>query len=297
MKLGQSNLCRAWLCTLVGGCATISPPRDIMQDTEQSHETGAGHPGGSTPTTDHRASLGFVLEATLRARRLHRDHPIVLLELANGSTVLDRDRLQMYVRTSQDAYLNVAFCSQHADDRRFAGLKVFPDVGALRVRAYETAIVPDRMAEIVLDDKPGPEAIYLVLSRVELSTSDAELAQLIASARRGHELSDCTGPLKGPTRDVRPDGTPAPPPPRKAPIPGKRPTPSRGPSASPSGTSKTPPPRPEDEPVVELQRGGDIVWNHDAIGLEADPAGIVVLRYGLTHVAAPEGALPPRPRR
>ncbi|HEX3483366.1 MAG TPA: hypothetical protein VHT91_50490 [Kofleriaceae bacterium] len=43
----------------------------------------------------------------------------------------------------------------------------------------------------------------------------------------------------------------------------------------------------EEDPVVEIQRGGDIVWNDGApTGVEADPDGIVILRFALNHVAA-----------
>jgi hypothetical protein len=39
---------------------------------------------------------------------------------------------------------------------------------------------------------------------------------------------------------------------------------------------------------LEIPRGGDVVWNSGLeMGVEADPDGIVILRYGLTHIAAP----------
>ena len=59
------------------------------------------------------------------------------------------------------------------------------------------------------------------------------------------------------------------------------------PGATP-GTPKQKAQSSERDPVVEIQRGGDIVWNNGlSMGVEADPTGIVILRYGLTHVAAP----------
>ncbi|HET7499649.1 MAG TPA: hypothetical protein VFK02_01555 [Kofleriaceae bacterium] len=242
----------------------------------RSREVGSGGTTESPPSPDQgRTQLGFVLEASLRARRMVKDRQPLLFEVGNGATVLDGDGLQLYVRTSKDAYVYLAFCSRHAADPRVPGLKVFPDTGALLAHGYETAILPDRAAEIVLDDTPGPEALYVVLSQSELSTADTELAQLIVSARRGHERSDCTQPLA-----VHKDGRPSQQAPRKVPAPGPR---------------QAPPKRHEAEPVVEIQRGGDIVWKHGTLGVEADPDGIVVLRYGLNHLEAPR-VPPPAPK-
>lgn len=208
----------------------------------------------------------------------------MFLELSNGASVIDGDRLQASIRTSQDAYLYLAFCSQHAKDSRYPGLKVFPEEGALRVRAYETTIAPDRAADIVLDDKPGQETLYLILSRVELSSSDSELAQVIASARQGSQSADCGSPFRAAVAGSRNES--------KANRAWSGNSQSRGrPQVSPStrsGTSKGTDARPEEDPVVEIQRGGDIVWNNGTpMGVEADPDGIVILRYDLTHVAAP----------
>jgi len=274
------------LVLLLGGCAAISPPREVWQVDDRKPEKDAeGTTPGAPPSGYGRASLGFVLESALRARRIHNGRPAMFLELSNGATVIDGDHLQVSLRTSQDAYLYLAYCSQHAQDPRYPGLKVFPEERALRVRAYETTIAPDKAADIVLDDKPGQEALYLILSRVELSGSgsDSELTQVIAFARQGSQSADCESSLRTTAAGARNErkvnrvwsGNPQ----------------SRGrrqaPPSAPSSMLKRTGARPEADPVVEIQRGGDIVWNNGAMGVEADPDGIVILRYGLTHVAAP----------
>jgi hypothetical protein len=267
---------------LLGGCAAGVLPRDVPQGDDRKQEKAAEGTISSDPSRGHdRASLGFVLESTLRARRIHDGRSAMFLELSNGATVIDGDRLQVSIRTSQDAYLYLAFCSQHAKDPRYSGLKVFPEDGALRVRAYEPTIAPDKAAEIVLDDKPGQESLYLILSRGELSSADSELTQVIASARQGIQSADCGSPLRTTAAGSRIEhkasrvwsGT-------SQPRGGRQASPSV-PFGTPKRTGR------EEDPVVEIQRGGDIVWNNGAMELGADPEGIVILRYGLTHVAAP----------
>jgi hypothetical protein len=216
--------------------------------------------------------LGFVLESTLHAHRLYNGGSDILLELGNDATVVDGDRLQVSIRTSRDAYLYLAFCSENAMERKYSGLKVFPHEGALRVQAYEPTIVPGVAGSIVLDNKPGREVFYLILSRDELSESDSEPARVIAFARQGRQATDCgIQNMSAPNRAWHsPLGS------------GRRPT---SPSAHPGKSPRTDE-HAEEDPVVEIQRGGDIVWNDGVSGVEADQDGIVILRFNLTHVAA-----------
>ena len=263
-----------WLMVVAGACAATPLPRPLAPREDKSQQI---------DVENGRSSLGFVLESSLRARRTPRGRPTMFLELGNGATVTSGDRLQIFVRTSQNAYLNIAFCSQNAQDRRYAGLKVFPDQGAIHAKAYETTVAPDRAAEIVLDDKPGLEALYLILSRVELSSADSELAEVLAAARPGGKATDCGPPFRpsvaGPPKPSKPN--------RVWSGKSRRRDPQPSPSAA-SGARKQAKTASEEDPVVEIQRGGDIVWNNGiSMGLEADPDGIVVLRYELTHVAAP----------
>jgi hypothetical protein len=258
---------------LLGGCGVLASWRHPSPGVDRPSEARAAAPPAAP-------ALGFVLESALRARRLHRGQPDLLLELGNGMTVIHGDRLQIATRTSSDAYLYLAFCSQHASDPRFAGLKVFPDRGAIRVRAYETTIAPDRAAEIVLDDQPGQEMLYLIFSRVELSRADSELADAIAAARRGSQSADCGQPFHaappGRARDPGP-----------ARVWSGKPRAAGQPPASGNTRGKPKATAPEDDPVVEIQRGGDIVWNDGApVGVDTDPDGIVILRFALNHVAA-----------
>lgn len=288
---------RAWLVVLTGACAAPRPPvgdpaRSGGAPPEMVAEGGPPGPpeptlesGPPGPPRDERGGApGFVLESTLRARRIRNDQPAMSLELGNGDTVLDGDRLQVLLRTSQDAYLYLAFCSQRARDPRYPGLKVFPDRDAIHTRAYERTVVPDPAAEIVLDNQPGKETLYLILSRTEISSSDAGLAQVIAAARQGSTSADCGAPFQAAITGMR--RAPAP---RQA---WSSKLHDREPPHPPPATTGGGGPRAaevaEPDPVVEIQRGGDIVWNNGtSAGLAADPDGIVVLRYGLMHVAAP----------
>lgn len=275
----------ASLTILVGSCVTRPPPHaasrgDVKLQRIEIKDTASGDPAGDRG----RASLGFVLESSLRARRFLNGATTLFLELSNGATVINGDRLQLHVRTSQDAYLYLAFCSQKARDPRYPGLKVFPEQGAIRVRAYETTIVPHPAAEIVLDDKPGQEALYLILSRADLSTSDVRLAEVIASTRQGSQSTDCVARFGAAVASPRKEHKPSEAWSGKL---GARELRRASPAAA-SGPPRRASAGPQEDPVVEIQRGGDIVWkNGMSMGLDPDPDGIVILRYGLVHVAAP----------
>ena len=239
----------------------------------ETPSTGSPVAGSGTP---------FVLEIRLRARRTQHGQPITLDEIRSGDIVLDGDRLQVSVRTSRDAYLYLAFCSQHAGDPRYRGLSVFPDQGGIRVIANQLTLAPARggkIGEIVLDDQPGQEALYVILSHNELSRADAGLADVLAAARRGRETTDCGAPFesavagsrKGHTRHRGWNGGQ-----RKA----RAAQPVRGAESAPS-------PDPG-RPVVQVQRGAYVEFGSVQSGIEADPDGIVILRYELKHIPAGE---------
>jgi hypothetical protein len=281
MRARQYGARGASLVLLIGACAATRSPRDAFDGEDQTRAMEVEQaPSGPPPGSDGRAAFGFVLESTLRARRIRNGRPTMFLELGNGATVVDGDRLQVSIRTSQDAYLYLAFCSQNARDPQYPGLKVFPEQGAIRAKAYEATIVPDRAAEIVLDNKPGQEALYLLLSRTELSSADAGLAQVLAAARQGNQSADCGAVIAGSRKEGKPSAVWS----------GKLRS-REGRRASTAAAAGAPRPAhaaAEPDPIVEIQRGGDIVWNNGlSMGLDADPDGIVILRYALTHVAAP----------
>jgi len=223
----------------------------------------------------------FVLEIRLRAHRTQHGQLITLDEIRSGDIVLDDDRLQVSVRTSKDAYLYLAFCSQHPRDPRYRGLSVFPDQGGIRVVANRPTLAPARdgkIGEIVLDDQPGQEALYVILSRNELSRADAGLADVLAAARRGRETTDCGAPfqaavagsLKGNTGHRGWNG-------------GQRKARAAQP-VSHSEAEYAPNPDPG-KPVVQIQRGAYVEFGGVQSGVEADANGIVILRYELKHIS------------
>jgi hypothetical protein len=137
--------------------------------------------------------------------------------------------------------------------------------------ANQPTLAPASNAEIVLDHQPGQEALYLILSRHELSRADAGLADVLAAARRGREATDCSAPFQAAVAGSR-KGTAG----------------RRGWNGGPREASSAPPaPNPDlDKPVVEIQRGGYVEFGGAQSGVEADPDGIVVLRYELKHISA-----------
>ena len=238
-------------------------------------------PSGAAPDAP------FVVEARLRAHRTRNGRTITFDDVHSGDSVLDGDRLQLSVRASGQAYLYLGFCSQHAGDPRYHGLSVFPETGSIQIMAHETVTVPT--TEIVLDNKPGQETLYLIVSRVELSDADAELANVIAIARQGKETVDCGAPLHsamaGPSKGgkLRPDRSGGG---RGSADPKPRPAAGPKPPARPANTGGGRPP-------VDIERGGDIVSKEGAQpGVEADLEGIVVLRYELQHAPAPPANRP-----
>ena len=282
-----------WLAT---ACVGIPPATGT---TPRLAGTGSGEPSDGTRGMDVKlaplastetpsagspvagSDAPFVLETRLRARRTQHGQPITLGEIRSGDIVMDGDRLQLSVRTSKDGYLYIAFCSQQATDPRYRGLSVFPDQGGIRMVANQLTLAPARDAEIVLDNQPGQEALYLILSRKELSRADINLADVLAAARRGRETTDCGAPFqaaiagsrKGDTahRDWNGGQHEA----RAA-----LPVPDSG-----AGNASNPN---LGKPVVQIQRGGYVEFGGVSSGVEADPDGIVILRYELKHVAVGE---------
>ena len=265
------------------GLASTGPgePSDRTRGMDVQLMPGASAETPSAESPVAGADAPFVLETRLRARRTQHGQPITLDEIHSGDIVLDGDRLQLSVRTSRDGYLYLAFCSPQARDPRYRGLSVFPDQGGLRMVANRPTLAPARdgkIGEIVLDNQPGQEALYLILSRSELSRADAGLANVLAAARRGHETTDCA-PFQAAVAGSRKGGT------------GRRgwngaqhearatlPVPR-------SGAGYVPNPD-RGKPVVQIQRGAYVEFGGVQAGIEADPDGIVIQRYDLKHISA-----------
>lgn len=282
-----------WVSTACGGSL---PPPDVTPgqagaaSSDASDERGMdGRPSpsdtSSTSSSGAAPDTSFVIEARLRARRIQNGRSITFDDVHSGDSVIDGDRLQLSVRASKDAYLYLAFCSQHVKDPRYHGLTVFPENGGIRMVADKTVMVPARTAEIILDDKPGKETLYLILSRAELAYTDSGLADVIAAARQGRETADCEGPLRGATAGLYNSNKP-----RRSWSRGRRgsvdskPLPAAGRAKPPARSANTG----ADRPVVEIERGGDIISKEEAqSGVEPDLDGIVILRYELQHDPAP----------
>jgi hypothetical protein len=235
-------------------------------------------PSAGSPVAGSAAP--FVLETRLLARRTQHGQQITLDEMRSGDIVLDGDRLQLSVRTSKDGYLYLAFCSQQAKDPRYHGLSVFPpDKGGIPMVANQPTLAPARDAEIELDNQPGQEALYLILSRSELSHADAGLADVLAAARRGRETAECGAPFQGAIAGSRKGNT------------GHRGWNGGGQREARAGQpalhrGEGHAPNPDlGKPVVEVQRGGYVRFGGVQSGIEADPDGIVVLRYELKHIS------------
>jgi hypothetical protein len=205
----------------------------------------------------------FVLDVALRARRIRHGYSITIDptgELMKG------DRLQFSVLTSQPGYLYIAFCEhRHGPGYRRPGdpdLSVYPKDHGIVMAANVPTIAPDPRAEIVLDDSPGPETLYLILSQSELSQADPVLADAITVPPAGKQTQRCGAQLyralAGPSR------------------------PGTGGAGGAPTTPETSAPQ-----VGTLQRGVEIVSTDGTqIGIDADGRGIVVKRFDLKHVPA-----------
>jgi hypothetical protein len=265
--------------TTPGPAGTVSgdPPDGTRgMDVKLAPWASTATPSAGSPVAGSDAP--FVLETRLRARRTQHGQPITLDEMRSGDTVMDGDRLQLSVRTSKDGYLYLAFCSQQAKDPRYRGLSVFPDKGGIPMVANQPTLAPARDAEIVLDNQPGQEALYLILSRNELPRADADLADVLVAARRGRETTDCGAPFQAAVAGSRQKNIG-----RRGWNGGQRE--ARAVPAPHSGAGYAPSPD-LGKPVVEIQRGGYVEFGGVQSGVEADPDGIVVLRYELNHISA-----------
>lgn len=194
-------------------------------------------------------------------------------ELRHGDLVQNGDRIQLTIRTREDSHVYLAYCSTKG------GLAWFPDQGSIVARAGVPTLAPAARASIVMDDNPGPESLYVVLSQRELSLSDAELSSFLEAARAGGSTKDCERPFA--RQRNRPPKRSDPPSRKQA----RDETAAMGalpyvaePKA-PSAAPKDPPPR------VELIRGGYIAWDDpQQVTAHVDASGIAILRYAFTHV-------------
>jgi hypothetical protein len=240
------------------------------------------------------ATLGapFILDATLHVRRLENGVSVARGELHDGDTVMSGDRIQIFLRTTRDAHLYLAYCSQQTANPQYPGLVVYPPQGSIAVKADQTTIVPDRAAEIVFDNNPGRESLYLILSRTELPFADPHIADAIAAARHGTATTDCGDPLHIANRGA-PKVT------KKTSGKAGGAVGSGSGSGAGAGAASLLPQKAlvvstaTGEPLLDPTRGGEVVWMDGVFG-GANPAatGLLVLRYGLQHIEAPRNGRP-----
>jgi len=279
--------------------------------TRSASSREAGASGSAAFTDDTRGfeyepgRLGF--DHSLQLRHSQNDAPH---ELHDGETVMSGDRLRAAVRTSEDAHVYLAFCSHHE-------LAVIPSQSGTLARAGEPTAVPPGHGDVVLDNEPGPEVLYVIVSRNEIAMADPRLASALTATRPGDAPTDCgasmDAKLAKPTKESKPHaasgketttlrGTLV----RKQPRPPVRsvenpPSPiSTSPPAYREGGSVGAPLIASSGPAYTLpdpdfeRYPGNIVW-YGADGtagptaqegvVAADPEGIAVVRYHFTHVA------------
>jgi hypothetical protein len=274
-----------------------------------------GHKVRNTDSQPDEATRGIHIEHgrlgfdhALQVRRSKNSAPH---ELHDSDTVISGDRIRVSVATSDDAYLYLAFCAGHE-------LAIYPSQRGVRIRAGSLTLVPEGDGELIIDGDPGPEVLYLILSRTELSLADSHLADAVAATSHGAKEMDCGanldaklarpargGPRKAsgqsPTKNVlRGDIV------HKKPTPAFRARKKSGPlnpknsqmagadSGSSSGRGGPEPVdagatvRPPDDPDF-VRSPGEIVW-YGADGpsgpgevVATDADGIAVVRYGFTH--------------
>jgi hypothetical protein len=280
-------ICAAGSLAMTAACGGAPPASDTTvhahtsaddpaRDTrgmviESTPSTSCASPAAATPSG---AVAPFVLEARLRARRTHHRQSITLDEIHSGDTLMNGDRLKLSIRTSRDGYLYLAFCSPRAKNPRYHGLSVFPERGGIPMVANQLTLAPPGDEEIVLDEQPGQEALYLIVSGDELSRADARLADALAAARQGRGTTDCGVPFQAAVSRPGNRNT------------GGRAWNGRQPKARADGPDASLVGAPElGKPVVDIQRGAYVECGPVQSGVASDPDGVVVLRYDLKHVS------------
>jgi len=302
-----------WAGGACGGAPNIHDRRpQVRNDTRQANAAAAGGDGtADTPVSDRTrgaevSSAPLILDVALHVRGSRTG------VLPDGADIASGDRMQVEVVTSRDAHLHVAFCDRNQQ------IAVYPRTGSILARANEPTFAPSRAKEIVLDNNPGAEALYVIVSQHE--ADDPRLAAAIAEARPGGEAVDCGRRLRAAMVSDKPKQTPgkvtasherA----QRASVdaPGSQPAlPDRG-IARPSDAGEKRTPRggrgagaspvvvgaeARKHPAPRIERGAYVVFR-GVVGVaagtddgddpdgDADPDAIAILRYGLNHIAAP----------
>jgi hypothetical protein len=284
---------------MLAACAVT--PRPVRPSAHDA--TSREHAGGAPPATASDDRGMFIDSAPLTLQIGLRVSGSTDGPLSDGDTVMSKDRIQVLARTTEDAHLYLAYCSENRK------LAVFPTHGGIFTPAGETTVAPGERAALVVDDHQGSEALYVILSRAELASADPRLAEAIGVARPGEPAADCgprfeaavatSSPAESSAAHARPaaestdsstrswpgtagDGSPA-----------RRPAAMRDSARGatrrpPQGRRDKPPSNDDEPPLVTIERGMYVGQNGLAeVTTSADADGIAILRYRFKHVAAP----------
>lgn len=161
--------------------------------TPQARRTSPHEIPGSSSREVPDAARGFDLQMGIRlgldhTLHVHRSKNDGLHVLHDDDTVRTGDRIRVSVQTSEEAYLYLAFCSHQK-------LTVYPSPHGIRTHAGELLFVPQGSADLVVDENPGDEVLYVIASRTELSLADPNLAQALAAQRPSNTPVDCVTSL------------------------------------------------------------------------------------------------------
>jgi hypothetical protein len=175
------------------------PVRTSALDVAPEHLARAGSPAASAEVTRGNpvgeGRLGFDHVLQVRESATAVPH-----ELRDGDTVTAGNRIRASVVTSADAYVYLVFCGGQQ-------FQMYPTQRGVRVKAGDVVLVPEGSGELVLDNQPGSEVLYLILSRSELSLADPALASMIANGGANRTV-DCGSNLD--LRLMKPTGVTAP---------------------------------------------------------------------------------------
>jgi hypothetical protein len=194
-------------------------------------------------------------------------------QLDDGDKVTSGELLRVSVRSSADAQLYLAFCAHDE-------LTVYPPHGAIPLRAGRETVVPDGTGAIVVDQVPGQEVIYVIVSRTSLADVDRGVARALTAPRRDRpvhcdasldaELIAPGGParrgnvLRGTAYHRQPPGGA-----------GGSADPGDAATEAAARSRAAPPPDPDFE-----RSAGD-----RGLIVSAGPDGVAIVRYRLRHVA------------
>jgi hypothetical protein len=256
--------------SIAGGCAA-APEAHLITP----------HATDSSSAQDAEGARGLIVG------RLRFDHKLQVSPsaggipdaLRDGETLTSGDRIDVFVQPSDDSYLYLAFCTRHE-------FRVRPSTGGILARAGVVTQAP----RLIADDDPGPEVLYVILSREQISSTDPKLSAALGTSSPGHTPPDCGMPAQPvPSASAGQLPTPAPASPTVA-ASGPPPSPRiavGSPASRPGAPGPKPSPRrpraprsPNPPPVPVTIRGA----GHPQVVVDEDDDDIVVVRHTFVHI-------------